>query len=58
MYSFYALSGSFAARCAAAAVGSLIVTFILMAPSMSVSAAGNLLPAVPNLANLATGALA
>ena len=58
MYSFFALSGSQGARCAAAAVGSLIVTFVLMAPGMTGNVTGAILPAIPNVATIATGALA
>ncbi|MEM7780654.1 MAG: hypothetical protein AAF697_09715 [Pseudomonadota bacterium] len=58
MYSFFALSGSQSARCAASVAGSLIVTFFLMAPGISSSAAGVVAPVdailsvTPNLAAL------
>ena len=51
MYSFFELSGSQGVRFAVAAVGSLIITAVLMAPTMG--SAFN-----PTAANFAVGALA
>ncbi len=53
MYSFFELSGSRAARTAAAAAGSLIITAVLMVPTLS----GAFAPASPT-ATLTTGVLA
>lgn len=53
MYSFYELSGTQAARTAAAAAGSLIITAVLMAPTFL----GAIAPASPT-ANLTIGVLA
>ncbi|EAQ27599.1 hypothetical protein NAP1_08402 [Erythrobacter sp. NAP1] len=54
MYSFFELSGSQGVRSAVAAVGSLIITAVLMLPTVS----GAFQPASPAVLTLATGVLA
>ena len=58
MYSFFALSGSLGARCAAAAIGSLIVTVILMAPTTPACIGSAFPTAIPQLATFTQGAFA